>query len=78
MKTNEYCFIEVKTRSSKEFGTPALAVNKAKQRKITLTTRLYVLKNKLQNSFIRFDVIEVYKKDKFYINHLKNCEFKNN
>lgn len=75
MKTKEYCFIEVKTRSNKEFGTPATAVDKVKQRKITMTTKFYILKNKLQNSFIRFDVIEVYKKDKFYLNHLKNCEF---
>lgn len=74
MKTREYCFIEVKTRSNREFGTPASAVNKLKQKRITMTTRFYMLKNKLQNSYIRFDVIEVYKKDKFYLNHLKNCE----
>lgn len=74
MRTNEYCFIEVKTRSNKKFGTPASAVDKVKQKKITMTTKFYMLKNKLQNSYIRFDVIEVYKKDKFYLNHLKNCE----
>lgn len=74
MKTKEYCFIEVKTRSNRKFGTPSSAVNRTKQKRITMTAKLYIIKNKLQNKYIRFDIIEVYKKDKFYLNHLKNCE----
>lgn len=77
MKTKEYCFIEVKTRSNRKFGTPSSAVNRTKQKRITMTAKLYIIKNKLQNKFIRFDIIEIYKKDKFYLNHLKNCYYTN-
>ena len=37
-------------------------------------TEYYVYKNKLENDFIRLDIIEVYKKnEKFYIRHIKKA-----
>ncbi len=71
---DEYVFIEVKTRVSKRYGTPAEAVNINKQKHIINATKYFVYKNSLENSNIRFDVIEVYlnKKDKS-INHIKNA-----
>lgn len=59
-KENEYiCFIEVKTRSSIFFGTPAESVNMKKQNQIRKIAQVYIGKYKLHDSFIRFDVIEV-------------------
>ena len=74
----EYVFVEVKTRKNKKYGRPSEAVNLPKQKHIYKATEYYVYINKLENCNIRFDVIEVYEKDKhFYINHLKNCEISN-
>lgn len=73
---NEYIFIEVKTRVSKKYGNPVEAVNKAKEKHILLSSKYYIYKYRLQNKFIRFDIIEVYidGKNKF-INHIKNVFF---
>ena len=60
---NEIVFCEVKTRNSLEFGKPVEAVNVFKK----------IHKNNLQNSFIRFDVIEVYLKNgKVLTNQIRN------
>jgi len=60
-RDGEYiCFIEVKARSSTKFGYPSEAVNFYKQKKITLTAKSYLHKNKLYNNKLRFDVVEVY------------------
>lgn len=67
-KENEYIFIEVKSRSSEEFGLPSEAVNIKKQQKLRNIAQIYLLKNKLVNVKIRFDVIEVIDKQ---INHIK-------
>ena len=71
-KTNEYVFIEVKTRTNKKYGNPEEAVNEPKQKHIYNSTKYYIYKNKLENAFIRFDVIVIYKNN---LVHLKNCEF---
>ncbi len=71
---NELVFIEVKTRTNLSFGTPAVAVHRQKQKHIFKATKYFIYKNKLENSCIRFDVIEIYKKEKYIINHLKNIE----
>ncbi len=68
----ELVFVEVKTRTSAEFGNPADAVNNIKQKHIYKAAEYYIYKRHLENEFIRIDVIEVYiKKTKIYINHLK-------
>ena len=73
---NEYIFIEVKTRTSNKYGNPIEAVNKIKQKHIVSASKFYCYIHDLfdSNINIRFDIIEIYKKDKFYIKHTKNCE----
>ena len=72
---NEYVFIEVKTRSNKKYGLPREAVDLNKQKHIWNVAEFYVYIHHLEDKYIRFDVIEVYKKqDKFYINHIKQIK----
>lgn len=52
-------FVEVKTRSSDVAGDPAEAVDAEKQRHITQTARLFAIKNRLENSSLRFDVVSI-------------------
>lgn len=71
---DEYVFIEVKTRMSKNYGNPVDAVDKNKQKHIIDATKYYVYKNSLENQNIRFDIIEVYiNKNNKLINHIKNA-----
>jgi len=56
---NTLCFIEVKTRKSKSFGTASEAVDFHKREKIILGARCY-LTSKPRYSNYRFDVVEVY------------------
>ena len=69
---NQLVFVEVKSRNSLNYGYPCEAVNYKKQRKIINVAKYYILNNSLENIPIRFDVIEIYLKDK-KINHLKNA-----
>ena len=70
---NELVFTEVKTRCSKKYGEAREAVDEHKKKHIKKATQFYIHKYRLDNKFIRFDVVEVYlKNDKFYINHVKN------
>ena len=69
----ELVFIEVKTRGNQKFGYAVEAVNKYKQSHIKRVTEYFVYKNNLENVCIRFDIIEVYFKErKYYLNHIKN------
>lgn len=52
-------FIEVKTRSSTEYGHPYNVVNKRKQHQISKVALEYINKNNLQDVDARFDVIAV-------------------
>ena len=71
----EYVFIEVKTRSTDLYGIPREAVNTPKKKHIYKSTKYYLYKNRLENSFIRFDVIEIYfKNNKYIIKHLKQVD----
>lgn len=71
-ENEEIIFIEVKTRSSIMYGRPSEAVNETKQKHIKKAAKYYVYLNKLENCYIRLDVIEIYfKNNKFYINHIK-------
>ncbi|MBV4418066.1 YraN family protein [Clostridium tyrobutyricum] len=56
---NTICFIEVKTRHSKNYGEPCEAVNYFKRIKIYRTAYIYIQKNKLHKYNIRFDIIEI-------------------
>jgi DNA processing protein len=72
---NEFTFIEVKTRTSNKYGRPVEAVNKVKEKHIILASKYFIYKNRLENQFIRYDIIEVYalKNQKVIINHIKNA-----
>lgn len=52
-------FVEVKTRSSNLFGSPAEAVSYSKQQKIINTALLYLRKKVCKDVPVRFDIIEV-------------------
>lgn len=68
----EIVFIEVKTRSNFLYGKPADAVNKIKQNHIYEVARYFLHLNKLEDKFVRFDVIEVYiEKNRATVNHIK-------
>ena len=53
------CFIEVKTRKADSMGTPAEAVDRRKQRKLTLTAMKYLMENESPKQ-PRFDVLELW------------------
>jgi putative endonuclease len=58
---NEYiCFIEVKTRSNTSFGTPSESVTRKKQDVIKKVASIYLTRNNVYSSNVRFDVVEVY------------------
>ena len=68
----EIVFVEVKSRSSIEYGCPSEAVNKQKISHLYRAARYYLYKNKCLNNYIRFDVIEILiKNGKFNINQIK-------
>ena len=65
-------FVEVKTRTGFEYGTPAMAVDKNKKAHIKQTAKVYIHLNRLYNYEIEFDVIEVIiMNGKCKVNHLK-------
>ena len=68
----EIVFVEVKSRSNINYGYPSEAVNYKKRKKITTVAKFYILDNSLQDTSIRFDVIEVYLNDR-KINHIVNA-----
>ena len=69
---NEYVFIEVKTRQNRHYGMPCEAVDARKQKHIWNATKYYLYIHKLENQYVRFDVIEVYKKKgRVYVHQIK-------
>jgi putative endonuclease len=70
---NEIVFGEIKTRYSLKYGFPAESVNYYKKKHILNTANYYLFKNKIENKYIRFDIIEIYIKNKPLINHIKNA-----
>ena len=71
-KSKEIVFVEVKTRTNKQYGNPIDAVNNLKQKHLIKTIEYYVYSKHLENEFIRIDVIEVYfNNGKYTVNHIK-------
>src|SRR5574344_1137552 len=69
---NEIVFVEVKSRTSLLYGRPSEAVNRLKIDHLKKCIKYYIYRNKLQNCFIRIDVIEIYiLSNKIVINHIK-------
>ncbi|MBQ3415155.1 MAG: YraN family protein [Clostridia bacterium] len=57
---NEMVFIEVKTRSNLNYGTPAQAVDYNKMNHIYKSANVYLKLKKVKDIIVRFDIIEVY------------------
>jgi putative endonuclease len=53
-------FIEVKTRTSQAFGSPASAITHRKQRQISKTAQHYLSVKNLFNTPARFDVVSIF------------------
>lgn len=64
-------FVEVKTRSTEEFGRPVAAVNRAKRKKLSRAAVHFLKKRGLHPPYIRFDVVEVIG-EKPEIRHIQN------
>ena len=69
---NKIVFVEVKSRTSKDYGLACEAVDLKKIKKITAVAKYYILVNNLKNYEMRFDVVEVYF-DEEKINHIENA-----
>ena len=65
-------FVEVKARSETNFGTPAMAVGKEKQRFLIAAAQGYLQQNRCENRFVRFDVVEVYLSEDRIV-HIENA-----
>ena len=73
MNKEDYVFIEVKSRTTNNYGRPSDAINDIKIERIIKSSKYYIYLNNLWNKKIRYDVIEVYIKGKeYYINNIKN------
>jgi len=67
-------FIEVKSRSGTQFGSPQSAVDRRKQAKISQVALAYLKDNKIGEVSCRFDVVTVLKKERgFEIALIRNA-----
>ncbi len=67
-------FVEVKTRTSSQFGSPADSVSYFKLKKIVKTSQYYI--SRFNISDYRYDVVEVmFEGSEFKINHIQNVSF---
>jgi len=68
-------FVEVKTRSGNQCGSPIEAVTRSKRQKIVRTAQHYLIENNLYDAIdVRFDIAEVF--DEFeppQINYVENA-----
>ena len=67
---DEVAFVEVKTRTSDAYGTPAESVTAEKRRRYTQIAKCYWLKEGEEPN-ARFDVVEVFADGR--VEHLKNA-----
>lgn len=72
-KNDILIFIEVKTRTNRNYGYPYEAVNKKKQEKIVYCSLLYIKHKKFDDIQLRYDIIEVYLTKTTEINHIDNA-----
>ena len=76
LKDDILCFVEVKSRYNTNFGRGIEAITKTKIKNIKKLTNYFLINNKFNDYFIRFDVIEVYfnyKNDTNKIIHTKDA-----
>lgn len=67
-------FIEVKTRSSLQFGSPAEAVHAVKQRRLSKIALEYMMQEGFANQCARFDVVSVLLDSKGAVTHIEVIE----
>lgn len=74
IKDNLLIFIEVKTRTNYNYGSPCMAVNYKKKKHMKYAAKVFLYLNEnMKNYEIRFDVIEVMiNYNNGIINHIKN------
>lgn len=70
-------FVEVKTRTQNQFGTPLEAITSGKLSKIIKTSQFYLSQRNLHGKPYRYDAIEIIlnSQNKPIINHLLNITF---
>jgi putative endonuclease len=54
-----FCFVEVRTRTSREMGSPLESITKNKKHQITKAALCYLKENKLWEAPCRFDVVSI-------------------
>lgn len=74
-KDNIVAFIEVKSRTSINYGYPYEAVNWNKRSRIIKASKIYMKHKNIKEYQIRYDIIEVYLQNPVRINHLENVFF---
>ena len=71
-KDNIIVFVEVKTRSSFEYGTPAMAVDFTKKNHLKSAAKVFLHINRLYGYDVRFDVVEIFiKGGRCEFNHIE-------
>ena len=66
-------FVEVKTRSSLDYGYPYEFVNNKKQRRLIITAEYYLKTKGIRDYQLRFDIIEILNlKNGTYVRHIEN------
>lgn len=73
IKSKNPVFVEVKARTSANYGYPYEAVNWKKREKIYKSSLIYIKHRKLEDYQIRYDIIEVFLREKPKINHIENA-----
>ena len=70
-KKKTLVFVEVKARGGKSLFAPSYAVDIHKQRKIIKTAQFYMYSKSLNETDIRFDVVEIFKTNsRIKLNHI--------
>ena len=68
------CFVEVKTRSSGDFGAPEAFVHLAKQRKIIRAAKFFSARQAYRDCPVRFDVVSIiHDENGMACDHLENA-----
>lgn len=65
--------VEVKTRTSIEYGYPFEAVDQRKQYKIITVSQIFMMNKGLKDIQLRFDIIEIYLTNNIKINHIEDA-----
>jgi len=66
-------FVEVKARSTEEFGAPDRAVDREKRRALVHAAREYARRANVEWHFIRFDVVSVVLRDPPTLAHIRDA-----